>query len=63
MATFYKGFVYETGLSAGLMIEGVPPRGEMAAEQSEPVDVFARRYIDEVLLRARDRIRLNIWPS
>ena len=57
MATFYKGFVYETGLAAGLAIEGIPPCVETAADESEPVDVFARRYIDEVLLRDRDRVR------
>ena len=32
-------------------------RVEAAAEEAEPVDVFARRYIDEVLLCGRDRVR------
>jgi uncharacterized protein YjbI with pentapeptide repeats len=57
MATFYKGFVYEAGLSAGLTIEGIPPRVETASHEAEPVDVFARRYIDEVLVCGRDRVR------
>ena len=55
MATFYKGFVYETGISGGLMIEGVPP--SVKANDAESVDHFAKRYIDNVLRPGRDKAR------
>jgi len=55
-ATFYKGFVYETGVSGKLMIEGVLTRVG-AANDADSVDDLAHRYIDKVLLRRRNRIR------
>lgn len=53
MATFYEGFVYETGVSAPLTIEGMP----RDFGPGESPDAAARRYIDEVLRPARDKIR------
>jgi len=54
MATFYKGFVYETDVSDRLMIDGVVTPFDAAANDADSV---ARRYIDKKLLRGRDKIR------
>src|SRR5262249_53663727 len=56
VATFYKGFVYETGVSGDLMIEGVVARFAKVSN-TESLDDLAQRYIKKVLLRRRNRIR------
>src|SRR5262249_58492004 len=54
MATFYKGFVYETDVSDRLIIEGVLTPFDAAASDA---DLVARRCIDDALVAARDKIR------
>lgn len=56
MATFYKGFVYETDVSDRLIIEGVLTPFDAAASDA---DLVARRCIDDVLVADRDKIRAD----
>jgi hypothetical protein len=57
MATFYKGFVYETSVSGKPMIEGIVPPKAKKLRDAKALDTFAQRYINEVLLPRRDWIR------
>jgi uncharacterized protein YjbI with pentapeptide repeats len=65
MAVFYKGFVFETGVSGPLTVEGCPValrgRGLTRRSTAKPrsqasIEAFARRYIDESRRVQRRRV-------